>query len=63
MIRKIRDSKGYVSIEAVVISAMILGIAVIAFMAFQNRANQTVENSFNVIDQAERNGIVNKPWK
>ena len=63
MIRKIRDSKGYVSIEAVVISAMILGIAVIAFMAFQNRANQTVENSLNVIDQAERNGIVNKPWK
>lgn len=63
MIKNIRNSKGYVSIEAIVMSSMILAVGVVAFMAFQSRTNNTVNKSFDTIEKAEQNGIVNNPWK
>lgn len=62
MIKKLRNSKGYVSIEAIVMSAMILGVGVIVFVSFQNRANQTVQKSLELIDKAQENGLINNPW-
>lgn len=62
MIKKIKNSKGYVSIEAIVISGLVIGVGVIAFMAFQTKANSTVNQSLNTIEKAENNAVINKPW-
>lgn len=62
MIKKIKNSKGYVSIEAIVISGLVIGVGVVAFMAFQSKANSTVNTSLNSIQKSENNAVVNKPW-
>ena len=44
MLNKIKESKGYVSIETIVVAGLVIGIGVVAFMAFQTKAN-TITNS------------------
>ena len=56
---KIKKSKGYVSIETIVVAGLVIGVGVVAFMAFQGRANTITSNSLNKVDEATNQAVVN----
>ena len=59
VLAKIKSSKGYVSIETIVVAGLVIGVGVVAFMAFQGRANKITTNSLNKVDQATNSAVVN----
>lgn len=56
---KIKKSKGYVSIETIVVAGLVIGVGVVAFMAFQGRANKITSSSLNKVDEATNQAVVN----
>ena len=58
-VEKIKNSKGYVSIETIVVAGLVIGIGVVAFMAFQSKANTITNNSLNKVEQASNSAVVN----
>lgn len=58
-VKKIKNSKGYVSIETIVVAGLVIGIGVVAFMAFQSKANTITNNSLNKVEQASNSAVVN----
>ena len=59
MLTKIKESKGYVSIETIVVAGLVIGVGVVAFMAFQTRANKITTNSLAKVEQATNSAVVN----
>lgn len=55
---KIKESKGYVSIETIVVAGLVIGVGVVAFMAFQGRANTITSSSLNKVDEATNQAVV-----
>lgn len=49
---KIKKSKGYVSIETIIVAGLVIGVGVVAFIAFQGRANNITSSSLNKVDEA-----------
>lgn len=60
---KIKKSKGYVSIETIVVAGLVIGVGVVAFMAFQGRANNITSSSLNKVDEATSQAVVNNTIK
>lgn len=59
ILTKIENTKGYVSIETIVVAGLVIGIGVVAFMAFQTRANKITTNSLDKVDTATNQATVN----
>ena len=59
MLTKIKESKGYVSIETIVVAGLVIGVGVVAFMAFQTKANKITDGSLNKVEQASNSAVVN----
>ena len=59
MLAKIKESKGYVSIETIVVAGLVIGVGVVAFMAFQNKANTMTNGSLNKVQTATNSAVVN----
>ena len=49
---KIKKSKGYVSIETIVVAGLVIGVGVVAFMAFKGKANDITLSSLDKVDEA-----------
>lgn len=60
---KIKETKGYVLIETVIVMGIVIGIGVVAYMAFQNKSDGLVENSSNIVEEANNTAVVNNPFK
>ena len=59
MLTKIKESKGYVSIETIIVAGLVIAVGVVAFMAFQGKANTLTNNSLEKIDNATNSAVVN----
>ena len=59
---RIKDSKGYVSIETIVVAGLVIGVGVVAYMAFQTKGNVLLENSINKVEEANNSAVVNNPF-
>ena len=59
MLAKVKESKGYVSIETIVVAGLVIGVGVVAFMAFQTKANKITNGSLAKVDQATNSAVVN----
>lgn len=59
MIQKIKETEGYVSIETIVVAGLVIGVGVVAYMAFQGKANDISDNAMNQIDTALNSAVVN----
>ena len=62
MLAKIKETKGYVSIETIVVAGLVIGVGVVAFMAFQGKANTITNNALETVDEAINSAEVNKPF-
>ena len=60
---KIKETKGYVLIETVIVRGIVIGIGGVAYMAFQNKSDGLVENSSNIVEEANDTAVVNNPFK
>ena len=63
ILKRIKNSKGYISIETIVVAGLIIGVGVTAIMAFQGKANTLTQNALNKIDLATNSAVVNNPFK
>lgn len=59
VLAQVKNSKGYVSIETIVVAGLVIGIGVVAFMAFQKRANKMTNDSLNRVETATNSSTVN----
>lgn len=59
MLAKIKESKGYVSIETIVVAGLVIGVGVVAFMAFQKKANKITNSSLDKVENATNSAVVN----
>ena len=59
MLNKIKESKGYVSIETIVVAGLVIGIGVVAFMAFQTKANTITNSALDKVQSAANSAVVN----
>lgn len=59
VLAKIKNSRGYVSIETIVVAGLVIGIGVVAFMAFQGKANDITDKALNQVDTAMDTSTVN----
>lgn len=59
---KIKESKGYVSIETIVVAGLVIGVGVVAYMAFQNKSNALLKNSLNKVEEANNTAVVKNPF-
>lgn len=59
VLAQVKNSKGYVSIETIVVAGLVIGIGVVAFMAFQKRANKMTSDSLNKVESATNSAQVN----
>lgn len=59
MLAKIKESKGYVSIETVVVAGLVIGVGVVAFNAFQKKANTITNSSLDKVEKATNSAVVN----
>lgn len=59
VLAQVKNSKGYVSIETIVVAGLVIGIGVVAFMAFQKRANKMTSDSLNKVETATNSSVVN----
>lgn len=58
VVAKVKNSKGYVSIETIVVAGLVIGIGVVAFMAFQTKANTITNQSLDKVQQASNSAVV-----
>lgn len=58
MLAKIKETKGYVSIETIVVAGLVIGVGVVAFMAFQTKANTITNNALEKVDEATNSAVV-----
>ena len=63
ILAKIKETKGYVSIETIVVAGLVIGVGVVAYMAFQNKSNALLKNSLNKVENANNTAVVNNPFK
>lgn len=63
MIKLIKNSKGYVSSETIILSGIVLGISVFVFMEMQDRENKIANNVMESMETAIETGVVNNPWE
>lgn len=49
-LKKIKNTKGYISIESVVVTGVILGFGVIAILNLQNKTNKSVDKSMSSLE-------------
>ena len=61
MVKVIKNSKGYVSIESMVISIIVLGICALAFMKVQKKENEIVDSSLYTLENVNQVAIINNP--
>lgn len=62
MLAKIKETKGYVSIETIVVAGLVIGVGVVAFMAFQGKANTITNKALEKVDDATNSAEVIKPF-
>lgn len=58
VVSKVKNSKGYVSIETIVVAGLVIGIGVVAFMAFQTKANTITNQALDKVEQASNSAVV-----
>lgn len=58
IVAKVKNSKGYVSIETIVVAGLVIGIGVVAFMAFQNKANGITNSALDKVEKASNSAVV-----
>ena len=58
MLNKIKESKGYVSIETIVVAGLVIGVGVVAFMAFQTKANVITDGALDKVENATNSAVV-----
>lgn len=58
MVKQIKNSKGYVSVETIVIAGLAIGVGVVAFMAFQAKANSITKSALDKVEEAGNSAIV-----
>lgn len=58
VIAKVKNTKGYVSIETIVVAGLVIGIGVVAFMAFQTKANKITNNALDKVEEASNSAVV-----
>ncbi len=61
MLTKIKNSKGYVSIETVIVAGLIIGLSIFTIVAFQNKGNEVSKKALTNIDNANSNYKVVNP--
>lgn len=59
IIKKIKNSKGYVGIEVVLIAGMIIGFGVVVITHFRTSSTMMTEDSFNRINNSIEDMHVN----
>ena len=47
------------SVETIVIAGLVIGVGVVAFMAFQTKANSITNSALDKVEQAGNSAIVN----
>ena len=52
ILNKIKESKGFISIETIVISGVIILIGAVSFIAFGYKANNVTDEALGQVDQA-----------
>lgn len=58
VVSKIKNSKGYVSVETIVVAGLVIGVGVVAFMAFQTKANTLTDSSLQKVQTATNSAVV-----
>lgn len=56
--KKIKNTKGYVSIETIVVAGLIIGMGVVALMAFQNKANNITNSALDKVESASNSAVI-----
>lgn len=59
IVAKVKNSKGYISIETIVVAGLVIGVGVVAFMAFQQKANTITNSSLQKVEDAANSAVVN----
>ena len=59
VLKKVKESKGFISIETIVVAGVVILIGVGAFVAFGNKANGITNGALDQVDKATQsaNGI------
>ncbi|HCL4479971.1 TPA: hypothetical protein N2D99_002038 [Clostridium botulinum] len=52
MLTKVKNSKGYVSIETIIVAGLVIGLGVFTIIAFQNKGNEVTKKAMTNIDNA-----------
>ena len=52
ILNKIKESKGFISIETIVIAGVVILIGAVGFIAFGNKANDVTDEALGQVDQA-----------
>ncbi|MDF9599014.1 hypothetical protein P7D15_01115 [Bacillus cereus] len=52
MLKNIKNSKGYVSIETIIVAGLIIGLGVATVILFQNKGNTVTDKAMTNIDTA-----------
>ena len=52
VLKKVKESKGFISIETIVVAGVVILIGVGAFVAFGNKANGITNGALGQVDQA-----------
>ncbi|MDX5808582.1 hypothetical protein [Bacillus cereus group sp. BfR-BA-02730] len=63
MLKKIKNSKGYVSIETIIVAGLIIGLGVATVILFQNKGNTVTDKAMTNIDTATNQYKVVDPNK
>lgn len=58
VVAQVKNSKGYVSIETIVVAGLVIGIGVVAFMAFQGKANSITNQALDKVQNASNSAVV-----
>lgn len=58
VLANIKNSRGYISVETIVVAGLVIGVGVTAFMAFQSRANTLTNGALTKVENATNTAIV-----
>ena len=60
---KVKNTKGYISIETVIVAGLVIGLGVLTISAFQSKANDVSKKALSNVETANTNYNVVDPTK
>lgn len=55
ILERVKSSKGYISMETVLVSGLVIGLALLTIIGYQTRANNITKSSLTNVESANNN--------